>query len=163
MSTISAIRAESECEPNDFKCTPIYDEGTAATLALVNDERLPVKKHRCRRDAEHIASFRRTMLQRAAFTASLFAALVKPDAALAAEAAPSKAPAKMTQTESGLKFLDVVVGTGREVEGDSRVTFHYIGRLAGRQGKPFEASKGGNTQTHLHIMKTHTHLHPPCA
>ena len=58
----------------------------------------------CGRDAEHVVSFRRTILQRAAFSASLFAALVKPDAALAAEATPSKATAKMTKTESGLKF-----------------------------------------------------------
>ena len=42
------------------------------------------------------------------------------------------------KTASGLKFLDVVIGGGAEVEADSRVTFHYTGRLAGRQGKPFE-------------------------
>ena len=42
--------------------------------------------------------------------------------------------AKFTQTESGLKMYDVVLGTGEEVEADSRVTLHYIGRLVGRQG-----------------------------
>ena len=41
--------------------------------------------------------------------------------------------AKFTQTESGLKMYDVVLGTGEEVEEESRVTLHYIGRLAGRQ------------------------------
>ena len=41
--------------------------------------------------------------------------------------------AQFTQTASGLKMYDVVLGTGEEVEEESRVTLHYIGRLAGRQ------------------------------
>ena len=95
-------------------------------------------------DAKHMIP----ALPRRAASQCILAALLsiaffaaEPDKAdAAAVAAPSKAQTKMTKTESGLKFLDVVIGSGREVEEDSRVTFHYIGRLAGRQGKPFEAS-----------------------
>jgi hypothetical protein len=95
-------------------------------------------------DAEHmtLALPRRAASQRilaALLSIPFFAA--EPDKAEAVAVAAVPAPqTKMTKTESGLKFLDIVIGSGREVEEDSRVTFHYVGRLAGRQGKPFEAS-----------------------
>ena len=57
---------------------------------------------------------------------------------LKSAARESAAGPPFQKTASGLKFLDVVIGGGAEVEADSRVTFHYTGRLAGRQGKPFE-------------------------
>jgi hypothetical protein len=41
-------------------------------------------------------------------------------------------------TSSGLKYLDIKLGSGLSVEFGNKVTFHYVGRLAGRQGKPFE-------------------------
>ncbi|EKX49453.1 FKBP-type peptidyl-prolyl cis-trans isomerase [Guillardia theta CCMP2712] len=39
---------------------------------------------------------------------------------------------------TGLKFVDIRAGSGEEVKVGDKVSFHYIGRLAGRQGKPFE-------------------------
>ena len=41
-------------------------------------------------------------------------------------------------TSSGLKFLDIKDGSGNAADYGSKITFHYRGRLAGRQGKPFE-------------------------
>ena len=41
-------------------------------------------------------------------------------------------------TGSGLQYFDIKIGSGNVAAIGSRVTFHYIGRLAGRQGKPFE-------------------------
>jgi hypothetical protein len=61
-----------------------------------------------------------------------------------AAAAPKKAPKEeqaqykntFTKTASGLQLQDVRTGTGPQVEMGSRVTFNYVGRLAGRQGAP---------------------------
>jgi hypothetical protein len=41
-------------------------------------------------------------------------------------------------SDSGLKYLDIKEGSGPEATSGCKVTFHYIGRLAGRQGKIFE-------------------------
>ena len=43
---------------------------------------------------------------------------------------------------AGLKFVDIREGSGEEVKVGDKVSFHYIGRLAGRQGKPFEDTYG---------------------
>eukprot|EP00960_Hanusia_phi_P067689 766680-Hanusia_phi.AAC.9 len=45
---------------------------------------------------------------------------------------------KTSVPPAGLKFVDVREGSGEQVKLGDRVSFHYIGRLAGRQGKPFE-------------------------
>ena len=45
---------------------------------------------------------------------------------------------KFNVTASGLQFIDIKKGEGPEATFGSKITFHYIGRLAGRQGKPFE-------------------------
>ena len=45
-------------------------------------------------------------------------------------------------TNSGLRFLDIKVGSGSIAEDGCKSTFHYIGRLAGRQGKQFEDTYG---------------------
>jgi hypothetical protein len=41
-------------------------------------------------------------------------------------------------SDSGLKYLDIKQGSGPEAKNGCKVTFHYIGRLAGRQGKIYE-------------------------
>ena len=41
-------------------------------------------------------------------------------------------------SDTGLKYLEIKEGTGPEAANGCKITFHYIGRLAGRQGKIFE-------------------------
>ena len=49
-------------------------------------------------------------------------------------------PPPFTKTSSGLQYSDFKVGSGPAVKADSRVTFHVVGRLVGRQGWVFENS-----------------------
>ena len=49
-------------------------------------------------------------------------------------------PPPFTKTASGLQYSDFKVGSGPAVKADSRVTFHVVGRLVGRQGWVFENS-----------------------
>ena len=79
---------------------------------------------------------RREVLRR--LCAGVAVGLPLAEAVAQGDGAADRQQAKFTRTASGLKLYDVVEGSGVEVEADSRVTFHYIGRLAGRQGKPFE-------------------------
>ena len=44
-------------------------------------------------------------------------------------------PPPFTKTSSGLQYSDFKVGSGPAVKADSRVTFHVVGRLVGRQGR----------------------------
>mmetsp|Transcript_26602 Transcript_26602/g.61631 ORF Transcript_26602/g.61631 Transcript_26602/m.61631 type:complete len:254 (-) Transcript_26602:255-1016(-) len=48
-----------------------------------------------------------------------------------------------TLTDTGLKYRDVRVGTGPVVRDGCKVNFHFVGRLVGRNGKPFEDSTQG--------------------
>jgi FKBP-type peptidyl-prolyl cis-trans isomerase len=41
-------------------------------------------------------------------------------------------------SDTGLKYLEIKEGSGPEATKGCKITFHYIGRLAGRQGKIFE-------------------------
>jgi len=59
-----------------------------------------------------------------------------------------------TKTASGLQLQDVRVGTGPQVETGSRVTFNYVGRLAGRQGKPFEDTAQDDDPIRVELGKT---------
>ena len=66
---------------------------------------------------------------------------------------PSDAPQDppMTITPSGLKIVEVQVGTGREAVANTNVTVHYDGRLedgkefdsSRRRGQPFQFTVGG--------------------
>ena len=57
----------------------------------------------------------------------------------AATATP--ASLEFSKTASGLQLADVILGSGKGVEPDSRVTIHIVGRLVGRQGWVFENSQ----------------------
>jgi hypothetical protein len=72
--------------------------------------------------------------RRGAFALAI-AACASPAAGLAAQ--------KLTFEElpRGLKYADITVGEGEEVGPESRVTFHVIGRLVGKQGWVFEDSQ----------------------
>ena len=48
----------------------------------------------------------------------------------------------MTITPSGLKIIDVQIGTGREAAANTNVTVHYDGRL--ESGKEFDSSRSRN-------------------
>ena len=68
---------------------------------------------------------RRRALQLAATAAAVF----RPSATTAAQ------KLEFTTTETGLRWADIKVGTGDlAVDTGSRVTFHAIGRLVGKQG-----------------------------
>eukprot|EP00961_Rhodomonas_salina_P186892 2523575-Rhodomonas_salina.1 len=75
--------------------------------------------------------------------------------AVGSESAP-KTQKKFETRTSGLQLQDVVVGGGKEVVPGSKVTFHYIGRLAGRQGKPFEDTYRPPSRTRPYISWEHT-------
>lgn len=63
---------------------------------------------------------------------------------LAADAAEqdSKGAGAMITTESGLQYLDLVVGTGRPAAPGDTATVHYTGWLA--DGKKFDSSRDRN-------------------
>lgn len=73
----------------------------------------------------------------------LWLALAMPSAGLAEEkaAAPGKG-GEMVTTESGLQYVDLVVGTGREAELGDTATVHYTGWLA--DGTSFDSSRTRN-------------------
>ena len=50
----------------------------------------------------------------------------------------NEAAGQVVTTESGLQYLDLVVGTGRQAELGDTATVHYIGWLA--DGKKFDSS-----------------------
>lgn len=54
--------------------------------------------------------------------------------------AVAETPPPFTKTISGLQYSDFKLGSGPAVQSDSRVTFHVVGRLVGRQGWVFENS-----------------------
>uniref|UniRef100_A0A7S4BRC1 peptidylprolyl isomerase n=2 Tax=Chrysotila carterae TaxID=13221 RepID=A0A7S4BRC1_CHRCT len=56
-----------------------------------------------------------------------------------------------TESESGLKWADVRVGTGAVVEEDSRITLHVLGRLVGKQGWIFEDSRADDEPYRLSL------------
>ena len=58
-----------------------------------------------------------------------------------------------TTTSSGLKLADFRVGEGEAVGPSSRVTFHCVGRLVGRQGWIFENSREDDDPYRLELGK----------
>ena len=82
----------------------------------------------------HLAVPRRAL----ASLAVLALNLRPPPSAIAAE---GQKRLQFTETDSGLRYADIRVGSGDAVETGSRVTFNVIGRLVGRQGWLFENSQ----------------------
>jgi peptidylprolyl isomerase len=60
----------------------------------------------------------------------------------AAETEGGKGAGTMVTTESGLQYVDLVVGTGRQAELGDTATVHYTGWLA--DGKKFDSSRERN-------------------
>lgn len=53
--------------------------------------------------------------------------------------AQTTTPEKIIETKSGLKYIDLVEGTGAPVEKGKKVTCHYVGKL--ENGRTFDSSK----------------------
>eukprot|EP00285_Hemiselmis_virescens_P004272 CAMPEP_0173415514 /NCGR_PEP_ID=MMETSP1356-20130122/84897_1 /TAXON_ID=77927 ORGANISM="Hemiselmis virescens, Strain PCC157" /NCGR_SAMPLE_ID=MMETSP1356 /ASSEMBLY_ACC=CAM_ASM_000847 /LENGTH=271 /DNA_ID=CAMNT_0014377759 /DNA_START=69 /DNA_END=884 /DNA_ORIENTATION=- len=80
-------------------------------------------------------------LARGAAAGAVLAALSSTGLAQPASAAEDEPePAKYTKTASGVQYSDILEGKGGALEAGCRVNFHFVGRLAGRNGKPFEDS-----------------------
>lgn len=82
-------------------------------------------------------------MRRGAWLVSLLWLVAAPSAGLAEEqAAAPRAGGEIVTTESGLQYVDLVVGTGRTAELGDTATVHYTGWLA--DGSTFDSSRTRN-------------------
>jgi len=81
-----------------------------------------------------------SLLSRAALVGCLALSVVHSSHAAEEELFTEEEKAKMVTTKSGLKYVDVKVGTGELVESGDPLKMHYTGRLM-ENGKKFDSSK----------------------
>ena len=72
---------------------------------------------------------------------SLARATAAAAAALSPAAGSCTQQLTFTETRSGLRYAEIAAGSGETVGSASRVTFHVVGRLVGKQGWVFENSQ----------------------